>query len=58
MIAAFETASGQQINYPIMPRRAGNIDSFLPTQQKQKPYLAGTQNVVSARCVRILAMAI
>jgi len=53
MIAAFETASGQQINYQVMPRRAGDIDSFLPIQQKRKPYLAGMQNVVSTRCIKM-----
>ena len=39
MIAAFETASGQQINYQIMPRRAGDIDSFFADATKAKSLL-------------------
>lgn len=39
MIAAFETASGQEINYQIMPRRAGDIDSFFADATKAKTLL-------------------
>ena len=39
MITAFETASGQEINYQIMPRRAGDIDSFFADATKAKTLL-------------------
>jgi GDP-D-mannose dehydratase len=53
MIAAFKTVSGQQINYQIMARRAGDIDSFFADATKAKTLLGWHPNVVSTRWVRM-----